>query len=353
MFSIDNPTLNRFYSFHYTLPFLLAGLSIFHIAALHQYGSTNPLGINTQGSTIPFGTYFTSKDLLGFLFLLLAFAILVFFFPEYLGRLMAVQFSNILNYYNAICWDHFIDTIVSQIYFLQICLPIFCADFPSWFIFLFFALCLNFVINFETAKILKYGQSQSAGNNVDSIYKRLDLVMWNQLSINPVNVKRKVNAFSKAPLFCYFGSSETLRVTFNSIPFYVLSFPFSTTISQQPSILGPQINPSNSKTYNHFNTWLAGFIDGDGYLGLYNNKPATIDITLDAKDVPCLYEIQSHLGFGTVTKRTGVNAYRYRILKKENVLIILNLINGYLLIVIKWFLAECLCVRVLSPSEQT
>jgi ubiquinol-cytochrome c reductase cytochrome b subunit len=85
-FSIDHPTLNRFYSFHYTLPFILAGLSIFHIAALHQYGSTNPLGINTQGSTIPFGTYFTSKDLLGFLFMLLTFAILVFFYPEYLGH---------------------------------------------------------------------------------------------------------------------------------------------------------------------------------------------------------------------------------------------------------------------------
>lgn len=85
-FSIDHPTLNRFYSFHYTLPFILAGLSIFHIAALHQYGSTNPLGINTQGSTIHFGTYFASKDLVAFLFLLLAFAILVFFYPELLGH---------------------------------------------------------------------------------------------------------------------------------------------------------------------------------------------------------------------------------------------------------------------------
>lgn len=85
-FSIDHPTLNRFYSFHYTLPFILAGLSIFHIAALHQYGSTNPLGINTQGSTVHFGTYFASKDLLAFLFLLLVFAILVFFYPEYLGH---------------------------------------------------------------------------------------------------------------------------------------------------------------------------------------------------------------------------------------------------------------------------
>jgi len=85
-FSIDHPTLNRFYSFHYTLPFLLAGLSIFHIAALHQYGSTNPLGVNTQTSTIPFGTYFATKDALGLFYLLLAFSILVFFYPEWLGH---------------------------------------------------------------------------------------------------------------------------------------------------------------------------------------------------------------------------------------------------------------------------
>jgi len=68
------------------MPFVLAGLSIFHIAALHQYGSTNPLGINTQTSTIPFGTYFATKDALGFLYLLLAFSVLVFFYPEALGH---------------------------------------------------------------------------------------------------------------------------------------------------------------------------------------------------------------------------------------------------------------------------
>nr|QKY64119.1 cytochrome b [Colemanosphaera charkowiensis] len=85
-FSVDNPTLNRFYSFHYTLPFILAGLSVFHIAALHQYGSTNPLGINGQSSTLAFGTYFTSKDLLGVLFLALIFSILVFFYPDLLGH---------------------------------------------------------------------------------------------------------------------------------------------------------------------------------------------------------------------------------------------------------------------------
>lgn len=85
-FSIDHPTLNRFYSFHYMLPFLLAALSIFHIAALHQYGSTNPLGVNSSTSSIPFGIYFTSKDFLGFLFILFVFGVLVFFYPELLGH---------------------------------------------------------------------------------------------------------------------------------------------------------------------------------------------------------------------------------------------------------------------------
>ena len=71
-FSVDNPTLNRFYSFHYTLPFVLVGLSVFHIAAMHQYGSTNPLGINRQSTPIAFLTYYGSKDLIGILFMLLA-----------------------------------------------------------------------------------------------------------------------------------------------------------------------------------------------------------------------------------------------------------------------------------------
>ena len=85
-FSVDNPTLNRFYSFHYTLPFVLAGLSVFHIAALHQYGSTNPLGINSQSAPIAFLTYYGSKDLLGILFMLLALGILIFFMPDLLGH---------------------------------------------------------------------------------------------------------------------------------------------------------------------------------------------------------------------------------------------------------------------------
>ena len=72
---------------------------------MHQYGSTNPLGVNTQTSTIPFGPYFGTKDLLGVLFLLLVFAILVFFYPDLLGY-VAVLVGNNHYYDSAVCWNY-------------------------------------------------------------------------------------------------------------------------------------------------------------------------------------------------------------------------------------------------------
>lgn len=85
-FRVDNPTLNRFYSFHYLFPFLLAALSLVHLAALHQYGRTNPLGINAQTDLIDFYPYFYVKDLVATLFLAAFAVFLVGFHPEVLGH---------------------------------------------------------------------------------------------------------------------------------------------------------------------------------------------------------------------------------------------------------------------------
>nr|QJS52022.1 apocytochrome b [Bulbochaete rectangularis var. hiloensis] len=85
-FSVDNATLNRFYSIHYLMPFILAGLVILHLAALHQYGSTNPIGVPAQADQIPFHPYYTSKDILGVMSLALFAAILVFFYPDILSH---------------------------------------------------------------------------------------------------------------------------------------------------------------------------------------------------------------------------------------------------------------------------
>lgn len=85
-FSVDNATLNRFFSLHYLMPFAIAGLTIVHLSLLHKEGSNNPLGINTNIDTIPFYPYFYVKDLLAFLILLVFFSFFVFYYPNALGH---------------------------------------------------------------------------------------------------------------------------------------------------------------------------------------------------------------------------------------------------------------------------
>jgi len=85
-FSVDNATLNRFYSLHYLMPFVIAGLTIVHLSLLHKDGSNNPLGINKNIDTIPFYPYFYVKDLFSFLILVTLFSFFVFYYPNVLGH---------------------------------------------------------------------------------------------------------------------------------------------------------------------------------------------------------------------------------------------------------------------------
>nr|UCL51382.1 cytochrome b [Nothura darwinii] len=84
-FSVDNPTLTRFFALHFLLPFLITGISIIHLTFLHESGSNNPLGIISHCDKIPFHPYFSIKDLLGFTLLSLPFFTLAFFTPNLLG----------------------------------------------------------------------------------------------------------------------------------------------------------------------------------------------------------------------------------------------------------------------------
>ncbi|PIR39172.1 MAG: cytochrome b [Alphaproteobacteria bacterium CG11_big_fil_rev_8_21_14_0_20_39_49] len=87
-FSVDNPTLNRFFALHYLLPFILLGLVVLHVVALHVNGSNNPTGVEpkTEKDTIPFHPYYTVKDFFGFGIFFLVFAYFLFFAPNYLGH---------------------------------------------------------------------------------------------------------------------------------------------------------------------------------------------------------------------------------------------------------------------------
>lgn len=87
-FSVDNPTLNRFFALHYLLPFIIVGLVLLHLVALHQHGSNNPTGVDVKSDkdTIPFHPYYTVKDFLGFGAYFILFAYFVFFEPDYLNH---------------------------------------------------------------------------------------------------------------------------------------------------------------------------------------------------------------------------------------------------------------------------
>ncbi|NQU59776.1 MAG: cytochrome b/b6 [Rhodospirillales bacterium] len=87
-FSVDNPTLNRFYAFHYLLPFIIFALVFLHLWALHVHKSNNPVGIDIKGpqDTIPFHPYYTIKDLYGLGVFLIFFMFFVFFAPNFFGE---------------------------------------------------------------------------------------------------------------------------------------------------------------------------------------------------------------------------------------------------------------------------
>ena len=85
-FSVDNATLNRFFSLHYLLPFAIAGAVLVHMAAVHQDGSNNPLGIASISDKISFFPYFFIKDTLSFIVFLLFFSYFVYFNPNALGH---------------------------------------------------------------------------------------------------------------------------------------------------------------------------------------------------------------------------------------------------------------------------
>jgi quinol-cytochrome oxidoreductase complex cytochrome b subunit len=85
-FSIDNATLNRFFSLHYLLPFLIAGIAIVHLSLLHLEGSNNPLGVCSKLDKVPFYPYFYLKDLFGLICFFIVFAYFLYFNPNLMGH---------------------------------------------------------------------------------------------------------------------------------------------------------------------------------------------------------------------------------------------------------------------------
>jgi ubiquinol-cytochrome c reductase cytochrome b subunit len=95
-FTVDNPTLNRFFSLHYLLPFVLAALVGLHIWALHIPGNNNPTGVDVKSSqdTVPFHPYYTIKDGFAIVMFLIFFMLFVFYAPDFLGHAINYERAN-------------------------------------------------------------------------------------------------------------------------------------------------------------------------------------------------------------------------------------------------------------------
>nr|ADP68153.1 cytochrome b [Lepilemur randrianasoloi] len=84
-FSVGKPTLTRFFALHFILPFIISALTMIHLLFLHETGSNNPLGTSSNSDKIPFHPYYTTKDFLGLLLLILLLMTLTLFYPDLLG----------------------------------------------------------------------------------------------------------------------------------------------------------------------------------------------------------------------------------------------------------------------------
>lgn len=85
-YTVNNPTLHRFFSIHFCLPFVIAGLTLIHLALLHKEGSNSPIGSDTGVDDIPFYPYFFSKDLFAFFCFMFFFSVFIFYFPNVLNH---------------------------------------------------------------------------------------------------------------------------------------------------------------------------------------------------------------------------------------------------------------------------
>jgi quinol-cytochrome oxidoreductase complex cytochrome b subunit len=112
---VNSATINRFFSLHFTLPFILAALVAGHLLYLHTSGSSNPIGTTGNADRTPFHPYFTFKDIVTVYLFFIFFTLIIFYAPDKLGQLWPFLFIkdiNIMKY--AVCWEYFIFLILNN-----------------------------------------------------------------------------------------------------------------------------------------------------------------------------------------------------------------------------------------------
>lgn len=318
-FSVNNATLNRFFSLHYLLPFLLAALAIAHIIVLHVNGSNNPNGVTSNGDRMAFHPYYIFKDLVTILFFFLVLSVIVFFYPNLLGQNMwpyIMLFNFILIC--AICWKYILYYCINIKFYSKKVL-ILKTNIIDIFVLLFII-----IVKIYNKTICVSGYYLIKFIRKFIIYRIYPDIVKYYYKICNQQITKVIN------IILLVGISETLRTHKNYI-----YYPLIKKISINKQILSKNYSTNNiiiKDSHNNelelkFREWFAGLTDGDGYL--YVNKKGHVgyELTLPSEDEKVLRIIQNKFG-GQIHPRGGYKAIRYRTQNRQTVYKIVHSLNG-------------------------
>jgi ubiquinol-cytochrome c reductase cytochrome b subunit len=307
--SVSNATLNRFFSLHYLLPFVLAALSVAHLMALHEHGSNNPNGVTSNGDRFSMHPYFIFKDLVTIFLFLLILSIVVFYYPNIMGQHLwpniILLIVNII-FICAICWK---DILKIYNIFILYLVKIYNKTIIVSGLFLnnIFRKYLIKLINPIIVKYYYKIYNQQITNIIFNIYFYIIKYMF---------------LYNKYYLLLV-GISESLRTQQNNI-IKNINLKYFSKINCNSELITD--NHNNEISLN-FKQWFAGLTDGDGYI--YVNKKGYVgfEITLPAHDEKVLRIIQNKFG-GNVHARSGMKTVRYRTQRQEVTHKIIKCLNG-------------------------
>nr|YP_003204903.1 endonuclease [Millerozyma farinosa]CAY39273.1 Endonuclease, COB group I intron encoded [Millerozyma farinosa] len=276
-FSVSNPTMQRFFALHFLLPFILAALVVMHFMALHVHGSSNPLGMTGNMDRVPMHGYFVFKDLITVFVFLLVFSLFVFFSPNTTGQRWPLLLMLLMMSQCAMCLKYF------KYYKMM---------FVNY----------NKTINMSDLFLIKFKY----------------MYFFIKSYANPLMVKYYYNEYNK----------QMTKMIMNS--FYNLLVGISETMRTQKMLFTRSFYSNHNNNHNlniKFNQWLAGLIDGDGYLGMTNKKYSNCEITVGTEDEKLLRIMQNKFG-GSIKLRSNSNSIRYRLQNKLGMINLVNAING-------------------------
>jgi ubiquinol-cytochrome c reductase cytochrome b subunit len=280
-YSVSSPTITRFFTLHYTLAFVLAAFVALHFIALHDSGSGNPLGITSNTDRLPIHPYFTIKDGVTVTALLLITAILIAYMPNSLGQGWPFLYYE-RELQCAICWNNYLNENTLFISGLVLC-----------------------------------------PNKVRISYKeKNNYYLYREIKLNQQVFIRGLETL--------IDTSETIR-TQKRLQFLSTDYESwndsNEMIYKSFTFISKNKGEANKLKNIFFNQWLAGIIDGDGYLLVTKQGYSGCEITTGLEDEKMLTIIQNKLG-GSLKLRSGVKAVRYRLHNKKGMIHLIERING-------------------------